>query len=258
MIDVQELAKKIQLLDEAYRAGNPLVSNLEFDKLLSELVDLAPDHPLLLSPGGGSHLLSLGNQSFENWYQDLPLNTEVIIEPKIDGCAVALRYRFGKLVKAWTRKGKDVTAAMKTIKGLPTEIRNKELFEVRGELYGLTGHVNSQRLAAGHLRKKAPDGKGLAFCAFEVMGRDDGYEVNTLQELLSLGFHVCGHVRIVTSVIQKVKILHDDWQDSLIFSRYPTDGLVVKVNSHKLQAELGSGSVAPRWAIAVKEWKDPD
>ena len=80
---------------------------------------------------------------------------------------------------------------MKTINGLPTEINKKELFEVRGELYGVTGHVNSQRLAAGHLRKKAPDGKGLAFCAFEIMGRDNGYEVDTLQELLCLGFHVC-------------------------------------------------------------------
>ena len=258
MIDVQDLVKQIQIYDEAYRAGSPLVSNIIFDEMLEELVKLAPDHPLLLSPGGGNHLLSLGNYSFEEWYNNLPLNTEVVVEPKIDGCAVALRYRFGKLVKAWTRKGKDVTDAMKTIKGLPTEINKKELFVVRGELYGLTGHVNSQRLAAGHLRKKAPDGKGLAFCAFEIMGRDNGYEVDTLQELLCLGFHVCGHVRIATSVIQKVKILHEDWQDSLIFSRYPTDGLVVKVNDHKLQAELGSGSVAPRWAIAVKEWKDPD
>ena len=47
-----------------------------------------------------------------------------------------------------------------------------------------------------------------------------------------------------------------DRLDSLIFSRYPTDGLVVKVNSHKLQAELGSSSIAPKWALAVKEWKD--
>ena len=71
-------------------------------------------------------------------------------------------------------------------------------------------------------------------------------------------FHVCGHIHLRSGVIQKVKILHEDWKDSLVFSRYPTDGLVVKVNSHKLQAELGSGSVAPRWAIAVKEWKDLD
>lgn len=256
MVDIQELVKQILIYDEAYRAGSPLVSDKIFDQMLEELVKIAPDHPLLFSPAGGNHLLSLGNYSFKEWYENLPYNTEVVVEPKIDGCAVALRYRFGKLVKAWTRKGKDVTAAMKTIKELPKEISKKELYEVRGELYGLTGHSKSQRLAAGHLRKKNLDGKGLAFCAFEVIGRDSGYEVDTLQELLCLGFHVCGHVRIKTSVIQKVKILHDDWLDSLIFSRYPTDGLVVKVNSHKLQAELGSSSIAPKWALAVKEWKD--
>ena len=50
MTNVDDLAKKIQLLDEAYRAGNPLVSDLEFDKLRAELVDIAPNHPLLLSP----------------------------------------------------------------------------------------------------------------------------------------------------------------------------------------------------------------
>ena len=79
MTNVDDLAKKIQLLDEAYRAGNPLVSDLEFDKLRAELVDIAPNHPILLSPGGGTHLLSLGNQPFENWYKDLPHNTEVIV-----------------------------------------------------------------------------------------------------------------------------------------------------------------------------------
>ena len=65
MIDVQELVKQIQTYDEAYRAGSPLVSDTIFDEMLEELVKLAPDHPLLLSPGGGNHLLSLGNYSFE-------------------------------------------------------------------------------------------------------------------------------------------------------------------------------------------------
>ena len=168
MTNVDDLAKKIQLLDEAYRAGNPLVSDYEFDKLRAELVDLPPDHPTLLSPGGGNYLLSLGNHSFEDWYRDLPHNTDVIVEPKIDGCAVALRYRFGELVKAWNRKGKDITYAMRKVKNLPQKINHLDCLEVRGELYGLTGHTKSQRLAAGHMRKKAPDGEGLAFCAFEI------------------------------------------------------------------------------------------
>ena len=163
MTNVDDLAKKIQLLDEAYRAGNPLVSDLEFDKLRAELVDIAPNHPLLLSPGGGNNLLSLGNYSFIEWYKDLPHSTDVIVQPKIDGCAVALRYRFGELVKAWNRKGKDITYAMRKVSNVPQKINHLDCIEIRGELYGTTGHTKSQRLAAGHMRKKAPDGKGLAF-----------------------------------------------------------------------------------------------
>ena len=254
MVNVEELAQQIQKYDEAYRAGNPLISDALFDELRATLVNLDPKHPILLSPGGGTELLSLGNYSFISWYKDLPNNTPVIVQPKIDGCAVALRYKYGRLVKAWNRKGKDITAAMRTVKGLPQQIEIIDTIEVRGELYGLTGHLKSQRLAAGHMRKKAPTGEGLAFCAFEIMGRDEGNEINTIKLLLDQKFHVCGHIYIDSNVIQKVKTLFEDWKDSLIFSRYPTDGLVVKVADHKLQQKLGSGSVAPRWAIAVKNW----
>ena len=255
MVNVEELAQQIQKYDEAYRAGNPLISDALFDELRATLINLDPKHPILLSPGGGSELLSLGNYSFISWYKDLPNNPPVIVEPKIDGCAVALRYKYGRLVKAWNRKGKDITLAMRTIKGLPQQIEIIDTVEIRGELYGLTGHTKSQRLAAGHMRKKAPTGEGLAFCAFEIMGKNEGDELTTLKLLLDQKFHVCGHIYIDSNVIQKVKTLHEDWKDSLIFSRYPTDGLVVKVVDHKLQQKLGSGSVAPRWAIAVKEWK---
>tara|TARA_R100000231_G_scaffold10289_1_gene12581 strand:+ start:900 stop:1673 length:774 start_codon:yes stop_codon:yes gene_type:complete len=255
VVNVEELAQQIQKYDEAYRAGNPLISDALFDELRATLVNLDPKHPILLSPGGGTELLSLGNYSFISWYKDLPNNPPVIVQPKIDGCAVALRYKYGRLVKAWNRKGKDITAAMRTVKGLPQQIEIIDTIEVRGELYGLTGHLKSQRLAAGHMRKKAPTGEGLAFCAFEIMGKNEGDELTTLKLLLDQKFHVCGHIYIDSNVIQKVKTLHEDWKDSLIFSRYPTDGLVVKVVDHKLQQKLGSGSVAPRWAIAVKEWK---
>jgi len=255
VVNVEELAQQIQKYDEAYRAGNPLISDALFDELRATLVNLDPKHPILLSPGGGTELLSLGNYSFISWYKDLPNNPPVIVQPKIDGCAVALRYKYGRLVKAWNRKGKDITAAMRTVKGLPQQIEIIDTIEVRGELYGLTGHLKSQRLAAGHMRKKAPTGEGLAFCAFEIMGKNEGDELTTLKLLLDQKFHVCGHIYIDSNVIQKVKTLHEDWKDSLIFSRYPTDGLVVKVVDHKLQQKLGSGSLAPRWAIAVKEWK---
>ncbi len=254
MVNVEELAQQIQKYDEAYRAGNPLISDALFDELRATLVNIDPKHPILLSPGGGSELLSLGNYSFVSWYKNLPKDTPVVVQPKIDGCAVALRYKYGRLVKAWNRKGKDITLAMRTIKGLPQQIEIIDTIEIRGELYGLTGHTKSQRLAAGHMRKKAPTGEGLRFCAFEIMGKDEGNEINTINLLADQKFHTCENIKMTTNVIQKVKTLHEDWKDSLLFNNYPTDGLVVKVFDHSLQKELGSGSVAPRWAIAVKSW----
>tara|TARA_B100000575_G_scaffold151753_1_gene121072 strand:+ start:11964 stop:12743 length:780 start_codon:yes stop_codon:yes gene_type:complete len=251
---VEELAQQIQKYDEAYRAGNPLISDAMFDELRATLVNIDPKHPILLTPGGGSELLSLANYSFVSWYKNLPQDTPVIVQPKIDGCAVALRYKYGRLVKAWNRKGKDVTMAMRKIKILPQQIEIIDTVEIRGELYGLTGHTKSQRLAAGHLRRKSPTGEGLAFCAFEIMGKDTGNEINTLNLLADQKFETCDKIKMTTNVIQKVKTLHDDWKDSLLFNSYPTDGLVVKVFDHKLQHKLGCSSSAPRWAIAVKSW----
>ena len=59
-----------------------------------------------------------------------------------------------------------------------------------------------------------------------------------------------------SNVVNKVKQLHSQWQDSLIFSRYPTDGIVVKVLDKDLQEEIGRTSIAPSWATAIKDtWK---
>ena len=70
------------------------------------------------------------------------------------------------------------------------------------------------------------------------------------------GFLVTGYIKVSTNVVSEVKKLHQKWQDSLIFSLYPTDGIVVKVLSKDLQEEIGRTSIAPRWATAIKDvWK---
>jgi DNA ligase (NAD+) len=250
-----ELAKEFLYHNDLYRAGRAIISDKHFDEIKKALIAVSPHHPALKKVDEGCVLSGLNTLPFAEWYSYLPKNTPVIVEPKIDGCAMALRYVDGILVKAWTRKGVDKTYCMRMIEDLPKYILARGTVEIRGELYG-KGLIpaRSQRLAAGHLRKKQPSGMGLSFCAFQIFN-GKGTEISNLTQLVKWGFHVCGHIHIKSNVIQKVKVLHEDWQDSLVFSRYPTDGLVVKVNSHKLQAELGSGSHAPRWALAVKDWK---
>ena len=170
---------------------------------------------------------------------------------------MAVRYVDGILVKAWTRKGVDKTYCMRMIEDLPKYILARGTVEIRGELYG-KGLIpaRSQRLAAGHLRKKQPSGMGLSFCAFQIFD-GKGTEVSNLQQLVKWGFHVCGHIKVNTNVVSKVKQLHSQWQDSLIFSRYPTDGIVVKVLDKDLQDKIGRTSIAPSWATAIKDtWRN--
>ena len=73
---------------------------------------------------------------FAEWYSYLPKNTPVIVQPKIDGCAIAVRYVDGILVKAWTRKNIDKTYCMRMVEDLPNSIDAKGTVELSGELYG--------------------------------------------------------------------------------------------------------------------------
>ena len=252
-----ELAKEFLYHNDLYRAGRAIISDKHFDEIKKALIAVNPNHPALKQVDEGCVLSGLGTLPFAEWYSYLPTNTPVIVEPKIDGCAMAVRYVDGLLVKAWTRKGIDKTYCMRMIEDLPKHIIAKGTVEIRGELYG-KGLIpaRSQRLAAGHLRKKQPSGMGLSFCAFQIFD-GKGSEVSNLQQLVKWGFHVCGHIKVNTNVVNKVKQLHSQWQDSLIFSRYPTDGIVVKVLDKDLQDKIGRTSIAPSWATAIKDtWRN--
>ena len=101
----------------------------------------------------------------------------MIVQPKFDGCATGLRYQSGTLVAAFTRSGKDVTEAARTICNLPLELPeygqavSEDPVKIRGEIYGpnLSRSI-SQPLTARHLRKKTPTGAGLSFIAYEIFG----------------------------------------------------------------------------------------
>ena len=213
-----ELAKEFLYHNDLYRAGRSIISDKQFDAIKQALIKSNPKHPALKKVEEGCVLSGLGTLPFAEWYSYLPKNTPVIVEPKIDGCAIAVRYVDGLLVKAWTRKGIDKTYCMRMIEDLPKHIIAKGTVDIRGELYG-KGLIpaRSQRLAAGHLRKKQPSGMGLSFCAFQIFDAK-GTEVSNLQQLVKWGFHVCGYIKIDKDVVNRVKKLHSQWQDSLIFS----------------------------------------
>ena len=301
-----------QITDAQFRyyvLDSPTVTDGEFDVLLRELQGLEDSYPALRTPdsptqkvGGGfatefaavthpERMLSLDNVfSFEElagWLdkteRDAGGPVRWLTELKIDGLAISLTYRKGRLVTAATRGdgrvGEDVTLNVRTIDAIPERLRDDgghdipELVEVRGEVFfplagfeqlnaslvaaGKAPFANPRNSAAGSLRQKDPrvtasrpltmlcHGIG-ARQGFEITGQSQAYE-----RLRAWGLPISEHNRVIdttTDVLDRVAY----WNEHRHDISHDIDGLVVKVDDVAQQRRLGSTSRAPRWAIAYK------
>lgn len=163
------LEERIEWYDYNYRNGNALISDKQFDQLEKNLLKINPDcdyfkkkNKLVLPP--------LEKDSIDEFLKGLLADTRLIIEPKIDGCAVALQYRNGTLEKAISRKGADVTSKLIKIQDIPNHFPIRGVLQVRGELYAPNQNPNiSQRISSGFLRAKEGFPKSLSFCAFQII-----------------------------------------------------------------------------------------
>ena len=206
------------------------------------------------------------------------------VEPKFDGLAISLRYEDGLFVRGATRgdgaTGEDVTANLRTVKAIPLRLRDPDgagvpaVLEVRGEVYmpragfeaynawalahGAKPMANPRNGAAGSLRQLDPAitaKRPLAFFAYslgEVVGaRLPATHSEVLAWLRSLGLPVSPLVECATGLDGVL-----DYYRRIGAARdalpYDIDGVVYKLDSHELQADLGFVSRAPRWAIAHK------
>jgi DNA ligase (NAD+) len=302
----RELAEQIRKLDRAYyEEAQPLVSDQEYDLLYRELLDLEVAHPELRtadSPSqrmGGAplpHFTSVAHaipmQSLDNTYSATELEAFVdriqkelaneklgfVIEPKIDGVAVSVRYEKGKFIQGLTRgdgqMGDDVTANLRTIKNLPLAIKNHApVLEVRGEVYyprAAFDKLNRQREAAGEATFANPrnaaagtlkqlDSMLVAKRPLSIVlygpGELRGVECATQQEWLKLiakaGLPVPEKTWFATTKAELLAAVEELDRARKNFS-YATDGAVVKLNEWRLRNALGATSKAPRWAIAYK------
>lgn len=253
MSSIKKLAIDLIRHDALYRAGKAVITDKEFDDIKNKVKTKYPNHPVFKELKKGVILDGLDTPIFSEWYELFKDKPSVVVQPKIDGCAILLRYSNGFLSNAWTRKGKDKLYALTTVKNIPLEIKDKQdNLLIRGELYGVHKTPSySQRLASGHLRKKDPTGKGLAFCAFEVLDSKD--DPSKQQEtFLSLGLQSSGLINVKTNVVNKVKTLFDNWRNSQLFSRFPTDGIVVRLADRQRQIESRANYDRYDWKIALK------
>jgi DNA ligase (NAD+) len=209
---------------------------------------------------------------------DLPI--EYVCELKFDGLAINLRYEQGVLVQAATRgdgeTGEDVTQNIRTIRQIPLSLDGgcPNVLEVRGEVYmarpdfesynerqrerGLPSLVNPRNGAAGSIRQLDPAlaaRRRLKFFAYGL-GDVQGWTWRTthkevLAQLAAWGFPVNDEHRVVQGAQGLVEFHRRIAQkrDQLPFD---IDGVVYKVNSLALQAQMGFVSREPRWAVAHK------
>ena len=245
------LENKIKYLDEQYRSGNALVSDAKFDQLEANLQRIDPKADYFISKNNLA-LPSLPKDNIEEFIDGLLPRTRLLIEPKIDGCAIAIKYIDGKFSKAISRKGRDVSKKIYQIKTVPKQINIRSSFVVRGELFTAEEEPSfSQRIASGYLRSgDYQPNKKICFCAFQIInGRLNQYESHIYCR--KLGFTIPKFVE--ANRTSQVETYRQAWKARKLFNDYPTDGIVVKINSRKLQLlREKSYEVYPFWQMAIK------
>ena len=246
------LEERIEWYDHNYRMGTPLISDAQFDQLEANLFRVNPKADYFIKKTV-LPLPSLPKNRIEEFIDGLTLQTRLIIEPKIDGCAIAIQYIDGELVKAISRKGKDLTNKIKKIPDVPNQIGIRGLFQVRGELYAPLEYERpsySQRQAAAYIRAADCKSDHLSFCSFQIInGRLNQHE--SLIYLKKLSFTVPEYKSL--KFTSQVEMFWQQWADKKLFANYPTDGIVVKINSRKLQLlREKSYEVYPFWQMAIK------
>jgi len=288
-----------------YVLDSPTISDAEFDLRLRELAALEAEFPQFLSPqsptqrvGGGfetefeakdhiSPMMSLDNvfsaDELGLWFDRIEKVSQTnswLCEVKVDGLAINLLYRNGKLAQALTRgngiTGEDVTLNVKTISNVPHELSGNNppnLLEVRGEVFfplkafadfneeikeaGKSAFANPRNAAAGSLRQKDPRitaSRPLSMVVHGI-GESSGIEFATqagAYELLKdWGLPTSDRFRVFhnRTEVQDFIDLYEKERHTL---EHEIDGTVIKVNEIEDQIELGFTSRAPKWAIAYK------
>ncbi|MET0700084.1 MAG: NAD-dependent DNA ligase LigA [Mycobacterium sp.] len=307
----QELADEVRGHQFRYYVRDaPVISDGEFDTLLGQLTALEEEHPELRTPdsptqlvGGAGfatdftsadhleRMLSLDNvfnpEELAAWA--IRTRTEIgddahyLCELKIDGVALALVYRDGRLERAATRgdgrTGEDVTLNARTIDDIPERLTGTDdypvpaVLEVRGEVFfrlvdfaalnaslvedGKAPFANPRNSAAGSLRQKNPavTARRKLRMICHGLGHAEGFSPATLHDaylaLKAWGLPVSDH----TLRVQGIDAAQDRvvyWGEHRHDVEHEIDGVVIKVDEVSLQRRLGATSRAPRWAIAYK------
>ncbi len=305
---IESLRREIERHNYLYHVlAQPVISDAEFDRLYAELVRLENENPDLKvshSPTQkvGGQVLSqfhsfphaLPMLSLDNTYSEAELRAfhqrivkqlghdqvDYLVEPKIDGVSISIRYENGIMIRALTRgngeRGDDVTENIRTVRSIPSRIITDcppAIWEARGEVFmtrddfarlnrerqeeGEPLYANARNTTAGSLKllDTRETAKRPLDAIFYGCGEISQKEIQTQEELLRVlktyGLKISPiqrHCHNLDAVIAAVNEL-DKARASL---PYDLDGAVIKVNKFADREILGFTTKSPRWAIAYK------
>ena len=283
-----------------YDDDEPEISDFEYDMLMLELKNLEREFPEFIAKDsltqkvGGTvkegfekvtHIVPLQSlqdvfsfdelYSFDERMKKFGEDIKYVVETKIDGLSVALEYKDGEFVRGATRGngqiGEDITDNLKTIKNIPTKLKEKVDIIVRGEVFiskkdfeelnekqdEENKFANARNLAAGSLRQldsTITATRPLDIYIFNVQKSDDikfesHYE--SLVYLEKLGFNVNPIKVLCNNIKEAIKEVENigNTREEIPFG---IDGAVIKVDNLALREEIGTTFKTPKWAIAYK------
>ena len=187
-------------------------------------------------------LLGLDKDCFSSWWAKLPEGSTMVVQPKIEGCAIGLRYKYGQLVDAYSRVDSEIIENIRNINAIPLSIDDSLKVEV--ELEG----ISLDQLLSNSFSKINNNNTPLLFKAFQIFCSNSD-ELSDLTQLQNWGFEV--PITLRTDDPRQVKRWHSQWIKNELFSNLPTNGIVAKCNSSLTKNILGVSPSSPNWALAL-------
>jgi len=242
---MSKLKSYLRGCQQAYYAGNPIISDSQYD-MLEEIC--SEDLSIGTNKGRIKHWYKM--YSLDKIYKGeqeypLPVGVNIVCTHKLDGAALALRYLNNILHSVVTRGngeyGEDISHLFEDCGmiaknlGVPSEIDVPGLIQITGEVVTSKDTPNARNYAAGALNLKTAGQfwqKNLTFFAYDMQETQFESYMGTLFYLRQLGFNC----------------IYD-----ATYTKWPTDGVVHRVDDNRLFEELGYTSKFPRGAIAEKE-----
>jgi len=306
--EIERLREEIRRHDYLYYVlAKPEISDREYDRLMERLKKLEEQYPQFITPDsptqrvgeqpveGFAHVRhAVPMLSIDNTYNESDLRTfderirrelgvskvAYVVEPKVDGVAVSLRYENGVLTLGATRGdgevGDDITANIRTIRSIPLRLHGDDLpsvVEARGEVYwpkkafeeynrqreaaGEPAFANPRNATAGTLKQLDPRvvaARPLRFVAhgfgvIEPMRFRTHHEV--MEAFAKWGLPTFREARLAQGIEEVLRICKE-WEAKRYEWEYVTDGLVVKVDRLDWRDRLGATARYPRWCVAFK------